>query len=689
LAWNIWNYENIIKTLAQSEAEANFMNDINYRNWASAQGGIYVSSQMTAPNPHLDTIPDRDIISNTGMKLTLVNPAYMIRMVHQMGNMKSENNTKITSLNATNPINNPDEWEKNALKTLSQTKKDYSEIVEMNGKEVYRYMAPFLVTNSCLKCHSAQGAKEGEVRGGISQIIPLDKYGFVKRNLMLTIIPLHILSLILGILLISGGRKKIQFYFNMHQLALKKSLANEVNLHIKNNELHHLNGSLQQLNEEYKQKNEELDHTRQALIQQHTRLRAITLLNQGIVKTQEEMQLWQTVTHILVRILKYKVACVYTITHDTVLPASITQSLKKNIDEKVLTNLFNASLHLYKTPNIQLNSTNEQLAAHDLNKILTIPILINNEIYSLIGIITQSDDTFKMIQDQIFLQRFAKQVTLGIQTILLHRSKQQSDELIRSQNQELEHLNSTKNKFFSILAHDLRSPIGTIVSMTGILKENSKRFDDEKKELFVTSINDAAIKTLQLTENLLEWGRLQQSEIAINRDVISLDEIIRNSISDVENNAKHKEITIAYQPNDNLSVYADPFMLRTVFRNLLSNSIKFTHIGGEIEIDVNEKEGYFYIAVNDNGVGMTLEQIKMLFILDQKSSTTGTAGESGSGLGLFLCRDLLLLQSGSFTITSYPQKGTTITVKLPCYTSKQNIPYKNGLTNCSLMPSET
>lgn len=164
-----------IRAIALNRAIDSYQKDLTYRKWASERGGVYVPlNEKTPPNPYLSHLPHRDLTTTDGMRLTLVNPAYMTRMVHELGNQAYGLKAHITSLRPLRPENAPDAWERKALAAFEAGARDYSESLRIDGRPVLRYMGAFLVEQSCLACHAKQGYKVGDVRGGISVTVPMD-----------------------------------------------------------------------------------------------------------------------------------------------------------------------------------------------------------------------------------------------------------------------------------------------------------------------------------------------------------------------------------------------------------------------------------------------------------------------------------------------------------------------------------
>lgn len=173
---NIQEIDNYVFNLALNEARTNFERDVIYRRWVTLEGGVYVPvSEYTQPNPYLN-VPNRDVQTTDGQKLTLVNPAYMTRMVYELGLKDQRTKGHITSLNPIRPANKADAWESKALNLFEDGIKEFYEIDTAKGLSTFRYMAPFVTEKACLKCHAEQGYKEGDIRGGISISVPFDNY---------------------------------------------------------------------------------------------------------------------------------------------------------------------------------------------------------------------------------------------------------------------------------------------------------------------------------------------------------------------------------------------------------------------------------------------------------------------------------------------------------------------------------
>ncbi|HEX2866240.1 MAG TPA: ATP-binding protein [Ignavibacteriales bacterium] len=229
----------------------------------------------------------------------------------------------------------------------------------------------------------------------------------------------------------------------------------------------------------------------------------------------------------------------------------------------------------------------------------------------------------------------------------------------------LRELNASKDKFFSILAHDMRSPFTGLLGIAEYLSEcNDMIPRSEMKELSV-AVYLSAKKVYGLLNNLLEWSRLQMGKIEYLPSAAKLTELAEEAVDIQLQNAEAKDICLSNEVKSEISVFADQNMVSTILRNLLSNAIKFTNSGGEVSLTAVEKDQYAEICVKDTGIGMTKDIMEKIFRIDSKLTTKGTQGEEGTGLGLILCKELIEKNRGEFRVESHPGKGTVFTFTLP------------------------
>jgi diguanylate cyclase (GGDEF)-like protein len=225
LGWNIYQQRQSSLSFARTSAEISYNKDLIYRRWVSKQGGVYVPvSEMTPANPYLK-VPDRDIATSEGLSLTLVNPAYMTRQVNELAMEMSGFRGHITSLNPIRPENRPDPWETEALKAFDRGTKEAGSIEMTLGKEYFRFMRPFVTEKACLKCHAAQGYKEGDIRGGISISIPMEPLRAIERSRMVELTLAHSILWMIGLVGIGAGTRRLQKQTLMREILEEELLS--------------------------------------------------------------------------------------------------------------------------------------------------------------------------------------------------------------------------------------------------------------------------------------------------------------------------------------------------------------------------------------------------------------------------------------------------------------------------------
>lgn len=241
--------------------------------------------------------------------------------------------------------------------------------------------------------------------------------------------------------------------------------------------------------------------------------------------------------------------------------------------------------------------------------------------------------------------------------------KQKSE--IEQQKQKLEEINATKNKFFRIIAHDLRNPISTLVNSTAFLLTDIETLSSEKTKKFMGELNRLALTTYGLLENLLDWSSNEMGDIQNKPQRVSLALLVNQNIELVQNRLTDKNIKLTVDIPASIELYVDENMLNTVLRNLISNAVKFTRPGGEISIDASVANGKCVIRVRDNGIGIPDQNIEKLFRIDKSIVTPGTQNEKGSGLGLLLCKEFVDKMGGTISVQSKQGFGTTFSIEFP------------------------
>lgn len=235
---------------------------------------------------------------------------------------------------------------------------------------------------------------------------------------------------------------------------------------------------------------------------------------------------------------------------------------------------------------------------------------------------------------------------------------------IRTEN-ELRELNATKDKFFSIMAHDLKSPLSIFALATNTLVKEYENLDKEDLNEYLIDLNDNAQNIYGLLENLLTWSRTQRGKINFTPDIFDIKFIIEGNVQLYNASALEKGVEIINTVTDEIKVYSDSNLINTVLRNLINNAVKFTGTNGKITISVDSNIKNFQINVSDTGVGMSEFVVENLFNLDFNRTTLGTNNEKGTGLGLIVCKEFVKLIGGEIWAKSKLGKGTTFSFTIP------------------------
>jgi signal transduction histidine kinase len=239
----------------------------------------------------------------------------------------------------------------------------------------------------------------------------------------------------------------------------------------------------------------------------------------------------------------------------------------------------------------------------------------------------------------------------------------QKREIIEHKNQELEEANNTKDKLFSIIGHDLRSPLASLKSLLGLVTDGTVSIDELLTLL--PSLYKNVESIYDTLENLLQWSYSQMNGIQTNPSVFNIAQLIEKNMTLFTEAAKNKRINLQTNVNEAIWVKADEQQILLVLRNLINNAIKFTNQGGEVTIFVSLVKDFLIVSIIDNGVGMSRETQKQLFLLSNSLTTRGTQGEKGSGLGLKLCKEMVENNGGEIWVESEPHKGSKFRFTIP------------------------
>jgi signal transduction histidine kinase len=293
--------------------------------------------------------------------------------------------------------------------------------------------------------------------------------------------------------------------------------------------------------------------------------------------------------------------------------------------------------------------------------------LINPQGYRL-GTLCVIDNKPRDLDDhqKFALETLSRQVTKQMELKLQNRKLNDSLQQIENQNQKLCKLNRTNTKLLSIISHDLRSPLTTMSGFLSLFESNALSHDEVLKS--TQGLHVLLESSTDLLDNLLQWGSSRATEDTIQLQELELSLLVKDIMTNMEVIARQKDNTIYSHIDMGFKVKADSVMLRFVIRNLIQNALKFTD-AGVVEISAEENEAYHIICVRDSGIGMSAEKVASLFNWETRSSSLGTSGEKGSGLGLILCKEFVEHHGGEIKVESKPGWGSTFTFSLSKYLS--------------------
>lgn len=256
--------------------------------------------------------------------------------------------------------------------------------------------------------------------------------------------------------------------------------------------------------------------------------------------------------------------------------------------------------------------------------------------------------------------------TINLISVIVDITERKKAEVhIINQNDQLHELNSTKDKFISILAHDLKNPLNSLIGLSKFLLEEINGYDIDKTKEFLLQINATSKETYSLLIELLEWSQAQQNRTSYNPININLHSIARECISSLYQQASVKNIEISHHIPKDITIFADAELVKAIFRNLITNAIKFTPNSGKIEVTAKADRTTVEVSVKDNGVGMDTKTRNTLFKICETESREGTAQERGTGFGLLLCKEFVKKHNGNIWVESELGQGSTFSFTLP------------------------
>ena len=687
--------------LAREEAVASFEKDLVYRRWAAGHGGVYaLVSDTTPPNPYLVDVPERDITTPSGRKLTLINPAYMTRQAHELGLEEYGLWGHITSINPINPDNVPDAWEKEALQQFEENPAPVSSVQEVDGQSYLRYMHPLAVDASCLKCHVSQGYQVGDIRGGISVSVSLSPYMANTRKESAE------LKMLLGGLWVLGlggigfaGRvisKSVSEQFKISQQY--RSVVDNIGIGVaaigQDMRILTLNRQMQQWFPDVNVSDQPICHR----VFNNPPSEAPCSYCPTIL-TLQDGQVHESITEtpagdsiINFRIISSpikneqgEVVAAIEMVEDITEQKQIADVLKQSEEtlRQILDSVSFGVIIVGRDKKVRAANkvaremtgygTDEEMqgvichhhlcpAAVDQCPILDLHQTVDRSERRLLTNTGKSIPILKSVVpivlngEEVLLESFMDITTL-----------KETENQLRAATKQAQAANQSKSEFLANMSHELRTPMNSILGFSDLLTDDS--LTEEQRD-YLETIQDNGNHLLELLGDILDFSKMEAGKLDIESVACSLRAILAKVYSMTVCRAETKGLDFQINFCRDLadSIVTDSTRLTQSLVNLAGNAVKFTETGHVyINVSSEDKDGRPYVRfdVEDTGIGIPEDKQEMIFDSFTQADGSTTRKYGGTGLGLAITRKLVALLGGHLTVHSEVGKGSVFSFSLP------------------------
>ncbi|MCK5565965.1 MAG: DUF3365 domain-containing protein [Planctomycetes bacterium] len=648
LGWNIrGEYINTTERAVVRVRES-FIKDVIYRKWAAGHGGVYVPvTEETPVNPYLSYIRERDIETPSGKKLTLVNPAYMTRQVHELGEKEGGIHGHITSLNPIRAENKPDVWEKKTLEAFNLGEREVYSIQEIDGEPYMRLMRPLVVEQRCLKCHADQGYKVGDIRGGLSVSVEMkSRLATMKGHIAGEVITYGSIWLF-GLFGIFIGGCEINRYFSESKKAENDLQFMNNILEMRNKALADSHSATVKLMEdakrsEYrlKEAKDEWKHTFNSIPDMVAIInveRIIVCANRAMgdfLKKDPEKLIGQSCQELL-----RKVICPSSFAIDYNYTADYKETIIKQYDHNN-----NKYYSIKITPFFDING-NLGGSIHIMRDITDLK-KNEEELGSYADQLKQANDELVSTQKQI----------MELNTNL--------EDTVEQRTEYIEKLLEQKNRFIRQLGHDLKTPLVPLIAGLPMVQES---IEDEQNNIRINRCIDSVNYINNLVEKTLHFMHASSKKYEFNGEYIDLTKIADEVTDSQQAVLKDKPGEVINSLSQPCHIFADPTAVREVIENIISNAVKYSDDANTncITLDAVAKEDNVILTICDNGIGIEPKQLEHIFEEFYKVDPS-RHDRTSIGLGLPICKGIMNKLNGSISIYSEGLgKGTKVTLEFP------------------------
>ena len=723
LGWNWRQIDQSVTEMARVQALSHFEKDLIYRRWAALRGGIYAPPTETSPpNPYLTQVPDRDVTTTNGKALTLINPAYMTRQVHELAAQENGVQGRITSLKPLRPENRPDDWEQKALESFAGGAKEVASKETIEGTPYLRFMRPLLTEEPCLACHAAQGYKEGDIRGGISVAVPFAPYVEIANQQFQYLLVGHGLLCALGLLGLwffsrrisrtEGLLRESEYRFkSLSDASFGGIIIHDQGLILEcNHGLSELTGfSYQEL----------IGMNGLKLIAPESMDAVLANIRDGFMQSYEVFGFRKDGSKYALAIrgqkTSYKGKEVRVIEFQDITERKQTEEALRS-SESVFRDLFekNRAVMMLIDPVtgdivdanhaavIYFGYPRKRLVAMSISEINALPPEHLSEVRK--KALCEQQDTFQFpyqlasgevrsvevnltpiarngrdllfaivhdINDRKQAEAELEKYRLHLETLVHDRTVEleMTNRLLVNAKDAAEGANRAKSAFLANMSHEIRTPLNGILGMAYILRRDSVTPVQAER---LDKIDTSAQHLLGIINDILDISKIEAGKFILEDVPVRIGQLINNVRSILSERAQAKNIALRVEADlFPINLYGDPIRLQQALLNFANNAVKFTEHGcvtlRASKLEETDNSVHIRFEVIDTGIGISPEALPRIFDPFEQADNSTTRKYGGTGLGLAITRRLAEMMGGGVGAESTQGSGSTFwfTVFLP------------------------